>query len=77
MSSGGHVCNFWSNKTAEHQVLSGYFPDESIVDAANYCRNPNNESDGPWCFVDGNGYSWQYCDVPRCSGNASIIVNLN
>ena len=70
MSSSGHVCKFWANKTAEHQVLNGYFPDESLADASNYCRSPDNDSGGPWCFVDsGNGFSPQYCNVPRCSGN--------
>ena len=69
MSSSGHVCKFWAHKTAEHQVLNGYFPDESLADASNYCRSPDSDSGGPWCFVDGNGSSRQYCNVPRCSGN--------
>ena len=31
----------------------------------NYCRNPTNETTGPWCYVN-NEEKWDFCDVPKC-----------
>lgn len=36
----------------------------------NFCRNPDQDSNGPWCFVrdqsDPYKTSWAYCDVKHC-----------
>ena len=45
------------------------FPeDKSVKDASNYCRNPDKDSNGPWCFVTHSTVSWAYCklDVDFC-----------
>ena len=31
----------------------------------NYCRNPDGDENGPWCYTVGNK-RWDYCDVPEC-----------
>merc|ERR1711936_520655 len=37
----------------------------------NYCRNPDNDENGPWCYLadykssDGTR-NYQYCDIPSC-----------
>ena len=79
MSKKGHVCKSWADEKdstfydyVQKQDISigdGYFPDGSLENASNYCRSPDNARDGPWCFVEGNRYDWQYCDVPLCNGN--------
>ena len=41
----------------------------------NFCRNPNKQDRGPWCYVPGTKDSyyigrqgWDYCTVPYCEG---------
>lgn len=32
-----------------------------------YCRNPDNEPGGVWCFTTDPGKRWEYCSqVPKC-----------
>ncbi|CAH8611881.1 unnamed protein product [Schistosoma rodhaini] len=42
-----------------------YWSDDEARKHKNYCRNPGNDSSGPWCVV-GIG-RFKYCDVPRCA----------
>jgi len=42
------------------------FPDETVADAANYCRNPDGDA-GPWCFYEYFGtIYYAFCDIPYC-----------
>ena len=38
----------------------------------NYCRNPDNESNGPWCYTTDPDKRWEFCDVKLCSGESHI-----
>ncbi|CAG0888218.1 unnamed protein product [Cyprideis torosa] len=45
------------------------YPDESFPErnrkaAQNFCRNPNNDVGGPWCWV--SNQDMEYCSVPFC-----------
>lgn len=35
----------------------------------NFCRNPNNDPKGPWCFDQENRI--QFCEVPKCGEKES------
>ena len=53
------------------------FPDASVQDAHNYCRNPDKDAGGPWCFISDRDPDWQYCDVACCpTGKASTFLIL-
>ena len=43
------------------------FPDGSIDAAMNYCRNPDSDAGGPWCYTTDPGTRYDFCDVPFCS----------
>ena len=32
----------------------------------NFCRNPNNDVNGPWCFTSLETGRMEYCDIPYC-----------
>ena len=32
----------------------------------NYCRNPGEKGERPWCFTINRTIRWEYCDVPHC-----------
>ena len=41
------------------------FPDTSVSAASNFCRDPDKDGTGPWCYdIDG---AEDYCDVLKCS----------
>ena len=60
------VCEHWSKLPAHAWNESmANFPDATIGDAANYCRNPNNNRDGPWCFSSKTNTT-KLCNIPSC-----------
>lgn len=66
VSLGGHTCLQWS--LPEVMKLSqgkDFLPDVSLV--GNKCRNPDNDPEGPWCYVDRSGnVTVDYCDLRLC-----------
>ena len=65
-SGSGATCVNWLSVDSSNVDPDG-FPDYSLVDASNYCRNPDNRDGGPWCYTDTSG-SWESCDLPKCEG---------
>ncbi len=52
------------------------FPDNSTSDAENYCRNPNDEPFGPWCYTLDPDTVWDYCDIDDCSGKSQNYTGI-
>jgi len=61
-----------------HDFQNSDFPDESIQDAVNYCRNPDPalRTEGPWCFTTEPNLVWDYCNVPFCDGQLSRLLDF-
>lgn len=66
----GLECQRWDSQSPnQHRWNKAEdFPDETLYDAANYCRNPDTKSGGPWCYTTNPNKTWEYCDVPFCRG---------
>ena len=63
----GHTCQRWDQQSPHtHSQNVADFPDTSLEDAANYCRNP---SDDPrvWCYTI-TAVRFEMCDLPCCAG---------
>ena len=75
----GQPCMRWDDEIllqAQTILLDGWnnsLSEENIE--SNFCRNPDNDPDGTWCYVGVNGYPtsmlslttiWNYCNVPVC-----------
>ena len=70
----GRQCIPWSEVLDERH--SDYrFPDDTIRDLSNRCRNPDRKILGPWCYYSTDMDDWDYCDVPLCPGNVSCLCN--
>ena len=70
----GATCQRWDSQephshsnTPENNPLSGL--DE------NYCRNPDGEPGGAWCYTEDPDNRWEYCDVPVCTANPEPTAN--
>lgn len=37
-----------------------------LRNSRNYCRNPDGEPGGPWCYTNDRNKRWEYCNIPSC-----------
>lgn len=64
-TSSGLACQAWSdNSPQEHERSPGVFPE--LQGGENYCRNPGNEEERPWCYTMDPRVRWEFCDIPKC-----------
>ena len=73
VTESGLTCQAWRAQVP-HSHYDGnpeYFKNETLRDAANYCRRPTKpEDDGrtrPWCYTTHPDMRWEYCDIPLCN----------
>ena len=76
----GFTCQAWTSQTSNPHAVTDLhlFPDHTLEEAQNFCRNPDENRDGPWCY--GIKYTGlilngrQTCSVPVCNSiNTSMI----
>ncbi|XP_063919406.1 uncharacterized protein LOC135134614 [Zophobas morio] len=56
------------------------FPEGDVSKAKKYCRNPNGDVGGPWCFVeneDTDEIEKEYCDIPFCQISDCEVFTRN
>ncbi|KAM9328273.1 prothrombin [Pholidichthys leucotaenia] len=62
----GHTCLAWSSPVATALSQDKEFIPEVILQG-NKCRNPDNDPEGPWCYVEvGGNVTIDYCDLELC-----------
>ncbi|XP_004401166.1 PREDICTED: plasminogen isoform X2 [Odobenus rosmarus divergens] len=61
----GIACQKWRD-TFPHKP--NYTPEKHPLEGLeeNYCRNPDNDEKGPWCYTTDPGQRFNYCDIPEC-----------
>ncbi|CAG2187406.1 CD206 [Mytilus edulis] len=57
----GRTCQAWSSQTPQKHKFS-----KKLASEKNYCRNPDSEPYGPWCYTTDKNKRWEYCDTPYC-----------
>ncbi|CAH1791207.1 unnamed protein product [Owenia fusiformis] len=74
----GNTCQRWDSQTPHSHTRNNpdNFPDETLGDAANYCRNPDSSSGGPWCYTTNKDERWEYCEIPYCNEDTPGVVNM-
>ena len=50
VTTNGYNCENWGTYSWHH----------------NYCRNPDNDPKGPWCYTKSSKSSFDYCHIPTC-----------
>ena len=62
------TCQVWtSNSPHSHRMHdANMYPDSTVAEAQNYCRNPNNSPVGLWCYTTDPAVRWERCNVPLC-----------
>ncbi|XP_043313141.1 plasminogen isoform X1 [Cervus canadensis] len=61
----GVTCQKWS-ATSPH--VPNFSPEKFPLAGLeeNYCRNPDNDDKGPWCYTTDPDKRFDYCDIPEC-----------
>ena len=69
-TAANETCQIWSqlNQTSSNEE---HFPGVSMVNSVNYCRNPNKDSKGIWCYTD-FPRRHGYCNAPFCGNIKSV-----
>jgi len=69
-TENGVLCQRW-DASGPQRVMYKYtnirnFPETSLYDAGNYCRNPAEDGARPWCYTTDPLTTWDYCDIKHC-----------
>ncbi|XP_029449955.1 plasminogen [Rhinatrema bivittatum] len=64
----GHKCQAWGSQSPhQHTSYTPVTHPQAGLDG-NYCRNPDGDINGPWCFIAiPSTTNWEYCDIPQCA----------
>ena len=84
-TKSGFTCQRWDSQTPHKHNTN--LPKDIPSLENNYCRNPDQEPDGPWCYTTNPRKRWDYCDVKLCmlgrscedasnSSSHAILVNV-
>uniref|UniRef100_UPI00358E2CAD plasminogen-like n=1 Tax=Myxine glutinosa TaxID=7769 RepID=UPI00358E2CAD len=66
-SKSGSNCQPWEEGAGPHEervYTPSTSPDAHLT--KNYCRNPDNDTGGPWCYTMDPQKRWETCGVPLC-----------
>ena len=76
-TESGRTCQAWASY---HVHTDRRFPDGSVDNAGNYCRNPHKYRDGLWCYTTPIGWKWDdwdECSVPDCGQSLTARYHVN
>lgn len=69
-TKSGRACQRWSSN---HPHIPHYWP---VYRNHSFCRNPDNDGYGPWCYTTDVNKRWEYCGIPRCMNNGSAPTGV-
>ncbi|XP_041949582.1 prothrombin-like isoform X2 [Alosa sapidissima] len=64
ITSSGKTCQYWSSNYPHRITEFNTALDDSLKE--NYCRNPDQSPDGPWCFTRDPTVRRESCAIPKC-----------
>ena len=72
VTTDGFPCQAWTSQPPHlHEMTDpDLFPDDTLEEAQNFCRNPDRDPRGPWCYKMEHTASTTIvkrpCNVPYC-----------
>ena len=71
----GKTCQKWTAQSPHrHSRTPSKYPNKGLGDH-NYCRNPDGEGGGIWCYTTSASRRWEYCD-PLLSVSCEATMNV-
>ena len=80
VTSTGRECQTWTDQEPHnHTRTEARYPGTGLGEH-NYCRNPDNEPRGAWCYTTDPESRFEYCDVGEesatCDNNLGMIHKM-
>ena len=74
-TTSGFPCQRWDSQWPNQHIRDDIseFPDATLDEASNYCRNPFGEELTLWCYTT-TSLRWDFCAVPMCNGKRKHVV---
>ncbi|XP_061785460.2 plasminogen isoform X1 [Nerophis lumbriciformis] len=65
-TKSGKECQRWEAKFPHRPNITP--ESHPLADLeSNFCRNPDGDSGGPWCYTTDANTRWEHCGVPSCT----------
>ncbi|XP_028905510.1 hepatocyte growth factor-like protein isoform X5 [Ornithorhynchus anatinus] len=64
----GIICQRWADKTPHQPQFSPTTAPHAHLEG-NFCRNPDDDSHGPWCYTTDPNTPFDYCALKPCDSN--------
>ncbi|GAA6226940.1 plasminogen isoform X1 [Lates japonicus] len=65
-TKSGKTCQRWDAKYPHRPNITPQTNPRADLDS-NFCRNPDGDSGGPWCYTTDPNTRWEHCNVPSCT----------
>ncbi|XP_056150795.1 plasminogen [Lampris incognitus] len=65
-TKSGKTCQRWEAKFPHRPNITPQTHPRDDLDS-NFCRNPDADSNGPWCYTTDPDTRWESCSIPDCS----------
>ncbi|XP_063145767.1 prothrombin isoform X1 [Candoia aspera] len=71
----GERCLPWaSEKVRQLSYRKNFLEEVALVE--NYCRNPDHDEEGVWCYTDHPNITYNYCDLNYCENSLSYADDV-
>lgn len=61
-----------NSQNHSHSMTPSTHPNADLE--SDFCRNPDGDSKGPWCYTRDPETRWETCNVQDCSGTLNILL---
>ncbi|XP_008311742.1 plasminogen [Cynoglossus semilaevis] len=65
-TKSGTICQRWDAKEPHKPNMAPETHPRADLDS-NFCRNPDGDSGGPWCYTTDRNTRWEHCNVDKCT----------
>uniref|UniRef100_A0A8C8GSL0 Plasmin n=1 Tax=Oncorhynchus tshawytscha TaxID=74940 RepID=A0A8C8GSL0_ONCTS len=65
-TNSGKTCQRWASKYPHKPNMTPSTHPKADLES-NFCRNPDGDSKGPWCYTTDPDTRWETCNVQNCS----------
>jgi hypothetical protein len=74
-SKSGLNCQKWTSQSPHgHIRTNDNYPGLGVGDH-NFCRNPDGETGGIWCYTTDSNVRWEFCDPITAPSSGGVMIS--